>query len=98
MDPNNFVKRELKTAIKAANKNRAEKQLAPIPAFRWHDFRHYAVSVLIAQRADILTLARIAGHADPNVTLKVYGHLMNGALTDAAEQFEPLRNVAAGQW
>lgn len=55
-----------------------------MPDFRWHDSRHYAISTLIAQKADILTLARIAGHADPNVTLKVYGHLMKGALAEAA--------------
>ena len=50
----------------------------------------YAVSTLIAQKADILTLARIAGHSDPNVTLKVYGHLMKGALAKAADLYDPL--------
>jgi integrase len=95
MDPNNFVRRELKAAIKAANKSRAEKELAPIPAFRWHDFRHYAVSVLIKQRADILTLARIAGHSDPNVTLKVYGHLMDGAISEAADLYDPLAEASS---
>jgi integrase len=65
LDPNNFGKRELKPAIQRANKKRVEKELAPLVDFRWHDFRHYAVSTLIAQKADILTLARIAGHSDP---------------------------------
>lgn len=97
IDPNNFVKRELKAAVKSANEARAKKELPPLPAFRWHDFRHYAVSMLIAQKADILTLARIAGHADPNVTLRVYGHLMKGALSEAAERFEPLAQLAAVQ-
>jgi integrase len=62
--------------------------------FRWHDFRHYAVSVLISQHADILLLARIAGHSDPNVTLNVYGHLMKGALFEAAELYDPLATGA----
>ena len=42
--------------------------------------------------------SRIVGHSDPNVTLKVYGHLTNAGCPITAEPFEPLRNVAAGQW
>jgi integrase len=38
-------------------------------------------------------VARIAGHADPNVTLKVYGHLMEGALAEAAELYDPFREA-----
>lgn len=90
MDPNNFVKRELKNALTAANKQRTAEGLPPIVALRWHDFRQYAVSVLIRRRADILTLARIAGHSDPNVTLKVYGRLMKGAISEAADLYDPL--------
>ena len=96
MDPANFVRREFRTAITAANEERAEKELEPIPAIRWHDLRHFAVSMLIAQRADILTLARIAGHADPNVTLKVYGHLMRGAISEAADLYDPLSEASGG--
>jgi integrase len=102
IDPNNFVKRELKAAVKAANEARPKKEppLPALPAFRCHDFRHYAVSMLIAQKADILTLARIAGHADPNVTLKVNGHLMKGALSEVAEKFEPPAHMSktASAW
>jgi integrase len=43
-----------------------------------------------------LTLARIAGHSDPSVTLKVYGHLMRGALGDAADKYEPLLGAISG--
>jgi integrase len=94
LDPNNFVRRELKPAIDGANAERAKHKLPAIPPFRWHGFRHYAVSILINQRADILLLARIAGHKDPSVTLGVYAHLMNDSLTEAAEQFDPLRRAA----
>jgi integrase len=40
--------------------------------FRFHDLRHYAVSALIEQGADIRLLQRIAGHANASVTLDVY--------------------------
>jgi integrase len=61
-----------------------------VPRFRFHDLRHYAVSQLIVAGADILTLANIAGHSKPSVTLDVYGHLMTDRIADAAERFDPL--------
>jgi integrase len=88
---------DLHSAVKAANTARAKNELPALPAFRWHDLRHFAVSTLIAQGADILTIARIAGHKDPNVTLRVYSHLMRGAIAEAADRFEPLRGLSAGR-
>lgn len=83
-------------ASSAVVREEAGAKFEPLPTFRWHDFRHFAVSTLIAQKADILTLARIAGHSDPNVTLKVYGHLMKGTLSEAAELYDPLRDASSG--
>ena len=59
-------------------------------AFRFHDLRHYAVSTLIAQRADIKLLQAIAGHASATVTLDTYGHLMVERVTEAASLYDPL--------
>jgi hypothetical protein len=70
-----LVKRELKPAITNCERDAGREEPSPLPAFRWHDFRQ----------------ARIAGHADPNVTLKVYAHLFQGALSQAAELYDPLR-------
>lgn len=61
---------------------------------RLHDFRHYAVSQLIAQGASILLVAKIAGHARPDVTLRVYAHLFAEGLADAAERYDPARGIA----
>ncbi|HEY5660162.1 MAG TPA: tyrosine-type recombinase/integrase [Gaiellaceae bacterium] len=47
------VRREFKPALERAK----------LPSFRFHDLRHYAVSSLIAQGADIKLLQAIAGHA-----------------------------------
>jgi integrase len=69
----------------------------PRLAFRFHDLRHYAVSQLIAQGASILQVARVAGHADPSVTLRVYGHLMADGLAEAARRYDPLRAVAVDE-
>ena len=65
--PNGWLKREFYTALKRAG----------VEHFRFHHLRHSAVSQLIAQGANILELARVAGHADPSITLRVYSHLMD---------------------
>jgi integrase len=86
VDPGNFVKREFRPAVKSAGYE---------GRFRWHDLRHFAVSQLIAQRADILLLAAVAGHSKPSVTLDVYGHLMTERVTEAANLYDPLGEAAA---
>jgi integrase len=55
-----------------------------VGAFRFHDLRHYAVSELIKQKADILLLARSTGHEDPSITLRVYAHLLNDDVSEPA--------------
>jgi integrase len=52
--PNTWIRREFYPARKAAG----------VSTLFFHDLRHFAVSQLIAQGADILQIARIAGHAD----------------------------------
>lgn len=66
-----------------------------VPAFRFHDLRHFAVSELIAQGANILQISRIAGHADPSITLKVYSHLLADGLAEAADRYDPLGRISA---
>jgi integrase len=61
---------------------------------RFHDLRHYAVSRLIEQGANILLVSRIAGHAKASVTLDVYAHLFAEGIEEAAARFDPL---AAGR-
>jgi integrase len=84
--PNGWLKREFYPALKRAG----------VEHFRFHDLRHFAVSQLIAQGANIVQLARVAGHADPSVTLKVYSHLMADGLAEAAARYDPLRPLAGG--
>jgi integrase len=84
-DPGNFVRREFRPALKAAG----------LEGFRWHDLRHYAVSALIAEGADIKLLQSIAGHATASMTLDTYGHLMVERVTEAADRFDPMGQLAA---
>ena len=44
-----------------------------------------SASVLISKGVDILTISRRLGHSKPSVTLDVYGHLIEGTDTAAAQ-------------
>lgn len=50
-----------------------------------HSTRHTHASQLIAAGMDILTISRRIGHGSPVITLKVYGHLIEGTDKRAAE-------------
>jgi integrase len=39
----------------------------------------------------LLQIARVAGHADPSITLRVYSHLMADGLAEAGVMYDPLR-------
>jgi integrase len=88
-NPTTAAEREFRHALRRAG--------LPRLAFRFHDLRHYAVSQLIAQGASILQVARVAGHSDPSVTLRVYGHLMADGLAEAARRYDPLRALAVDE-
>ena len=80
-NPNGWLKSEFYPALERAK----------VTPFTFHSLRHFACSQLIAQGANILQIARVAGHSDPSVTLRVYSHLMADGLTEAAARYDPLR-------
>jgi integrase len=65
----NIIKRVLHPAVARAGIQ------GPRP--RWHDLRHTFASLLIAQGADVVFVARQLGHTDPSITLKIYAHLFD---------------------
>jgi integrase len=44
-----------------------------------HTLRHSAVTLLLTSGTDVRTVAGIAGHSTPTMTLSVYGHLVETA-------------------
>jgi integrase len=55
-----------------------------------HDLRHTYASSLIRAGIDVLRVARMLGHASPDITLRVYGHLINQGRDDSAEKLQAL--------
>ena len=55
-----------------------------------HALRHTHASSLIAAGIDILTISRRLGHANPKITLSVYGHLYGNTDDKAAQAVEAM--------
>jgi len=54
----------------------------------FHSLRHTHASHLIASGLDVLTISRRLGHANPTITLNVYGHLIANTDDRAAQIIE----------
>jgi len=53
---------------------------ANVRRITFHELRDTAISQAIASGADVLAISRIAGHANPAITLNVYGHLLKDSM------------------
>jgi integrase len=59
--------------------------------FRTYDLRHSHASVMIDLGVNLLALAQRMGHSDPAMTLRLYGHLFEGAQLELSEKIDELR-------
>jgi len=62
---------------------------------RTYDLRHSHASLLIDLGANPLALAQRMGHSDAAFTLRVYGHLFEGAQKALSEKLDALREATA---
>jgi len=61
------------------------------PLVTLHGLRHTCGSVLLARGVPLIVVSRHLGHADPNITARVYAHLLSDAQLDqTADVFEAL--------
>lgn len=67
---------------------RAIEKLAGVPRVGIHALRHSHASQLLRGGVDIVTVSKRLGHAKPDITLRVYSHLMPGADDAAAAVME----------
>jgi integrase len=56
-----------------------ERAAIPAPNPRFHDLRHTAASLLVAEGLNVVFVSRQLGHASPDITLRVYAHLFDRA-------------------
>jgi integrase len=71
----------------------AVRMKAGVPALRFHDLRHTAVSLLLALGVPPHVVREIAGHSDIKVTMTVYAH---GRLDEKAAALAQLGTAITG--
>jgi integrase len=57
---------------------------------RFHNLRHTCASILLARGVPVTVVSQYLGHADPNITLRVYAHMIDGMDGVAAQAMDDL--------
>ena len=63
---------------------------AQLPAIRFHDLRHTAATLLLAQGVDPRTIMEILGHSQITLTLNTYAHVLPALQADAAAKLDAI--------
>jgi integrase len=74
---------------------------AKVQAITPHDLRHTCASLAVSAGVNVLALARMLGHKDPSVTLRIYADLFDTDLDTVAAslhaKYSPKRATRLGQ-
>ncbi len=65
-------------------------KIAGLPPMRFHDLRHTAASLMLNNGIPLIVVSRRLGHAQPSITLNVYGHMIPMMQEQAAELMDKL--------
>lgn len=63
---------------------------AGLPPLHFHDLRHSAATILLAQGVNVKVIQELLGHSDIAITLRVYSHVLPSMQGDAVEAWEGL--------
>jgi integrase len=65
------------------------------PRRRFHDLRHSAASILIAQGVELIEVSMLLGHSETRTTGDLYGHLVKQTAAKAASHMDAVLKPAA---
>ena len=65
-------------------------KMAGLPVIRFHDLRHTAATLMLNNNIPVIVVSRRLGHAQPSITLDVYGHLMPTKQREVASLMDQL--------
>jgi integrase len=63
---------------------------ADLPAVRFHDLRHTAATLLLAQGVDPRTIMETLGHSQISLTLNTYSHVLPALQEEAAAKLDAI--------
>jgi integrase len=70
---------------------KARLKKAELPtSLRFHDLRHSAASLLLAQGVHPRAIMELLGHSSITVTMNVYGHVMPAMMREAADKMDAI--------
>lgn len=78
--PNNMTRRHFLPGIKRAG----------VPVIRPHDMRHTAATLMLLGGVPVKVVSERLGHASPDITLRLYAHVLPGMQKDAAAVMDRL--------
>ena len=81
------------TPLDGRNLNRVFKAIlrdAGLPAIRYHDLRHTAATLLLAQGVDPRTIMETLGHSQISLTLNTYAHVVPALQREAAAKMDAI--------
>ncbi len=67
---------------------------AGLAKIRFHDLRHNAASMMLANSTSVVSVSRYLGHSSPQVTMEIYAHLVPGGFGDIVRA---MNNLPLGQ-
>ncbi len=56
---------------------------AGLPVIRFHDLRHTAATLMLANGVSLVTVSKILGHSSPAITATIYAHALDESKTGA---------------
>ena len=80
----NLTRRDFKPLLKAAG----------LPPIRFHDLRHTAATLLLAQGVHPKIVQERLGHSQISITLDTYSHVLPSMQRDAAQRLDDLFSEA----
>jgi len=81
------------TPLDARNVSRAFVDLlqrAGLPRIRFHDLRHSAATLMLAQGVDARTIMETLGHSQIGTTMNTYAHVLPAMQRDAADRMDAM--------
>ena len=63
-----------------------------LPKITFHQLRHTNASIMIASGEDVVTVSGRLGHADKNITLNTYSHIIKSKETQVASKMDTFYN------
>jgi integrase len=67
---------------------------AGLPRVRFHDLRHSAASLLIAEGVELVEVSMLLGHSELRTTADLYTHLVKQTAAKAARRMDVVLGVA----